>query len=214
MMGVFGALRRDELVKMRFTDVRDVGGHIIVNIPVTKTDKGRSFIIIEEDEMCALELIRQYISLRPEGVSDDRFFLCQKGKRCTSQPVGKNTFGKVPCKIAQYLGLADATVYTGHCLRRTSATLHSDAGGSMTGLMQLGGWKSSTVARSYVDDSECSKRENARLVAGVETHTYAEVSIVEKVQTESQSMNVPKSMSRAGFSFSGDFQNCNFYIKE
>lgn len=167
VMGVFGACRRDELVKMKRSDVRDMGEHILVNIPASKNDKPRSFMVIEDNEMDALRLIRSYISRRPLHETNDRFFLCLRGGRCTAQPVGKNTIGAIPSKIATFLGLPDAKSYTGHCLRRTAATLHADAGGSVLNLKQLGGWKSSTVAEGYVDDSECSKRKNARLVSGV-----------------------------------------------
>jgi len=57
--------------------------------------------------------------------------------------------------------------YTGHCLRRTAATLHSDDGGSSDSLIRLGGWKSASVARTYVDDSDSSKKMNASLVSFV-----------------------------------------------
>jgi len=70
----------------------------------------------------------------------------------------------VPSKIAAYLRLAKK--YTGHCLRRTAATLHSDAGSSSDSLMRLGGWKGASVTREYVDDSDSSKKTNASLVAG------------------------------------------------
>lgn len=156
LMGVFGACRRDELVKMKFTDVRDVGTHIVVNIPSTNTEKGRSFFIVKESEMEALTLIRNYISLRPAGASNDRFFLNFRGNRCTTQPVGKNTLGSIPSQIATYLGLPDPTCYTGHCLRRTSATLHFDAGGSTTDLMKLGG----SVVKEYIDDNHYSMLDN------------------------------------------------------
>ncbi|KAJ8912461.1 hypothetical protein NQ315_002827 [Exocentrus adspersus] len=80
-------------------------------------------IIVEENEMHALQLYRQYISVRPKEIKQRRFFLTYRNGRCTAQPVGKNTFGSIPSRIAKYLGYADAKMYTGHCLRRTSATL-------------------------------------------------------------------------------------------
>ncbi|KAJ8913120.1 hypothetical protein NQ315_006038 [Exocentrus adspersus] len=43
--------------------------------------------------------------------------------------------------------------YTGHCFRRTGATLVVDAGGDILSLKRAGGWKSSEIAMSYVDDS-------------------------------------------------------------
>lgn len=171
VIGVFGACRRDELVNMLVKDVSDVGVHIVINIPQSKNGQQRSFVIIEDkdDDMHALKLIRQYISLRPPHAQTNRFFLQYRNKKCTIQPVGKNLIGCVPAKIAKYLGLPDAEAYTGHCLRRTSATLHSDAGGNTESLKRLGGWKSSTIAQSYVNSSHHSQLSNASLISGSST---------------------------------------------
>lgn len=217
VVGVFGACRRDELVNMRFSDVQDSSAYISVNIPQTKNGVARSFLIIEENEMSALTLVRQYISLRPKEASDERFFLSFRANKCTRQPVGKNTFGTVPSKIAAYLGFSDAKLYTGHCLRRTAATLHSNAGGSMDSLMRLGGWKSSSVARGYVDNSSCSMQENARLVAGVDKDTISTSSSISHTTTvhsmiQNEVLNSEK-VQEAGVQVSGEFKNCNFYFK-
>lgn len=61
--------------------------------------------------------------------------------------------GSIPKQIAEYLGLPDAKLYTGHCFRRSSATILVDAGGDLLELKRHGGWRSSTVAEGYVDDS-------------------------------------------------------------
>ena len=51
----------------------------------------------------------------------------------------------MPQKIAQFLKLTNPELYTGHCFRRTSATLLIDAGGDITALKRHGGWKSTAV---------------------------------------------------------------------
>lgn len=62
------------------------------------------------------------------------------------------------CKeIAIFLNLSEPQLYTGHCFRRTSATLLVDAGGDILALKRHGGWKSSTVAEGYIDESVQSK---------------------------------------------------------
>ena len=51
---------------------------------------------------------------------------------------------------------------TGHSFRRTSATLLVDGGGDLTHLTDLkrhGGWKSSTVAEGYINESLHHKQE-------------------------------------------------------
>lgn len=152
LFGIFGGCRRQELVNMLIGHFDDRESVIVVTIPETKTDKKRVFTIVEENEMNSLNLIRQYVSLRPQKCCN-RFFVNYRSGRCFSQPVGKNMFGKIPSIIAKYLGLSEAHKYTGHCLRRTSATLLADAGATMTMLKRHGGWKSTTVAEGYLEDS-------------------------------------------------------------
>ncbi|KAJ8912673.1 hypothetical protein NQ315_011032 [Exocentrus adspersus] len=122
----------------------------------------------KEDEMNSLKLIRDYMSLRPRGCSEKRLFLTYRQGRCTVQPVGKNTFGKIPSIIAKYLGLSDPDKYTGHCMRRTSATLLAEAGASMTTLKRHGGWKSTSIAEGYLEDSISSKNKVLRMLAAIQ----------------------------------------------
>lgn len=210
-MGIFGGLRRDELVKLTVDDVDDRGAVVVVKIRGTKTGDSKSFNIVEENEMNALQLYKKYAALRPKGIRERRFFLSYRNGRCTAQPVGKNTFGSIPSKIAKYLGYGDAKAYTGHCLRRTSATLLVDAGADMLTLKRHGKWKSDTVASGYIDDSMASKNKICRMIAGAE-----------KAKDESPEANVNLSSFRntvelenslGGLKFSGTFSNCIFNIK-
>ena len=65
----------------------------------------------------------------------------------------KKCFRQVPSIIASYLKLADAKLYTGHCMRRTSATLLADSDADLTTIKRLGGWKSGIVAEGYIGSS-------------------------------------------------------------
>ena len=60
-------------------------------------------------------------------------------------------------EVALYLNLKYPEKYTGHCYRRSSATLYVDSGGDITGLKRHGGWKSTTVAEGYIDESAQNK---------------------------------------------------------
>ena len=71
----------------------------------------------------------------------------------TKQPLGHNTFGNFPKRIAIFLKLKDVHTYTGHCFRRTAATLLANAGGGMLQVKNLGGWKSDAVAQGYIEHS-------------------------------------------------------------
>lgn len=95
---------------------------------------------------------------RPETCSVDRFFLRYSKGKCIQQAVGINKFGSMPRNIAEFLNLPDAKDFTGHSLRRTSATLLVDAGADLTTSQRHGGWKSATVAFGYDADSINNKK--------------------------------------------------------
>jgi len=81
----------------------------------------------------------------------------------------------MPQKIAQFLKLTNPELYTGHCFRRTSATLLIDAGGDITALKRHGGWKSTAVAEGYVDTSIANKMNTAHKIASsVIPETYVQ----------------------------------------
>ncbi|KAJ8975570.1 hypothetical protein NQ317_016981, partial [Molorchus minor] len=162
ILGIAGACRTDELVNVTVDDIEDVGSSLIVKIPNTKTKIPRIFVVTDVGNM--LELFLKYLSLRPPRVKHKRLFLYYKAGKCSSQPVGKNTMGKIPSVVASYLKLPDVACYTGHCLRRSSATLLADAGVDITTIKRHAGWKSTTVAEGYVENSIENKTKIANQV--------------------------------------------------
>ncbi|KAJ8978130.1 hypothetical protein NQ317_014185 [Molorchus minor] len=145
IFGISGACRGDELTNLRVDDIEDVVSSLIITIPNTKTKISRTFVVTRtEGNTNLLDLYRKYAAPRPPHTSHGK---------CTTQPVGKNTFGKIPSIIATYLGLSDPTLYTGHCLRRSSATLLADAVADIT-----------TVAEGYIDNSVQNKTNIANQV--------------------------------------------------
>ncbi|KAJ8910767.1 hypothetical protein NQ315_008888 [Exocentrus adspersus] len=85
-------------------------------------------------------------------------------QKCTSQPVGINTLAKVPSIVASFLNLSNAELYTGHCMRRTSTSLLANKGADLTTIKRDGGWKSSAIAESYIEDSISNKLDIVRKV--------------------------------------------------
>jgi hypothetical protein len=59
--------------------------------------------------------------------------------------------------VALYLNLSNSSEFTGHCWRRTGATILAEAGGTVIQLQQAGGWSSVSVAEGYVNESSVSK---------------------------------------------------------
>lgn len=167
IMGISGACRCDELVNLKIENIQDKGKYFHVVLPDTKTKKSRSFTILEEGfPVNPINLCKKYMSLRPKNTSSSRFFVFYKNGRCTSQCVGINTLSKIPSRIAMFLKLEEPALYTGHCLRRSSATLLANAGANMTTLKRHGGWKSSTVAEGYLEESVHNKIQIAEKIQG------------------------------------------------
>jgi integrase len=147
-MGYNGACRREELVNITIDDIEFKQDLITVSIPRTKNYLPRLFAITDERWIF---LTTKYFNLRPQKVTHRRFFLTFRQGKCVNSPIGINTMGKISKEIASFLRLPNPELYTGHCFRRSSATHLANHGGSLLTIKRHGGWKSSTVAESYVD---------------------------------------------------------------
>lgn len=96
-MGITGACRCDELVKLTIDNVEDQRSILIIRIPDSKTKIERTFVVDGKttNGLNLGEIYRKYAALRPTKVDHRRFFVLYKNGKCTSQVVGKNTyFGK------------------------------------------------------------------------------------------------------------------------
>lgn len=154
IFGICGALRCDEISNIKFNDVEDIGNNkFIVSVKDTKTYMDRMFII----GPLFYSKVQEYMNLRPPEQFTDRFFIRYQEGKCLKQVIGKNKIGEIPRNIALYLGLPNPNRYTGHCFRRSSATLLSDSGANVQSLKQLGGWRSDKVALGYVENSMHAK---------------------------------------------------------
>ncbi|KAJ8912040.1 hypothetical protein NQ315_000533 [Exocentrus adspersus] len=161
IFGLAGACRRAELSQITIDNIEDKGNLVVVKITDSKNHSARSFVISAEvNNGKFLELYRKYANLRPSSVTSHRRFYIKytKGK-CSVQCIGINTIGKIPSEIAAYLGLPNPERYTGHSFRRSSATFLTDSGEEITNIKRLGGWKSTSVAESHIEESE-KQREN------------------------------------------------------
>lgn len=158
-MGLYGACRRSELLNMKLDHIDNKGDILIVTVPETKNNITRTFTITNKtvDGLNLLTIYNKYISLRPTHTPHNRLFISYKNNKCTVQPIGKNTFSKIPGKIATFFKLPEPGTYTGHCFRRSSATLLANSGSDLVTLKKHGGWRSSAVAEGYIDDCLSNK---------------------------------------------------------
>ena len=129
---------------------------LLIQIPITKNNVPRFFAIHGQ----FYEICKKYINLRPNNIEKHRRFFFKPLRREVNTPADRHKYDGPNTKtIATWLSLPDPQLYTGHSFRRTSATLLVDEGGDLTDLKKHGGWKSSTVAEGYINESLHHKQE-------------------------------------------------------
>lgn len=203
IVGVMGACRKHELWQMKTNHIQDLGTAILIQVPDTKTKIERKFTIT--GSFCTI--FKKYWALRPVNVTSNNFFLNYQKGRCTNQVIGMNKFGSMPKHIATFLKLENPEKYTGHCFRRTSATMLVDAGADITMLKRHGGWKSTTVAENYVDNSLNSRMSVANKILTEVTQTKQITSTVTSLDNLENENVTSKILGNSVPSL--HFTNCN-----
>ena len=187
IFGIAGACRRDELVKMVIDNIEDKQSILIVKIPDSKTHTSRTFIVTNNTTLDYVSIYRKYMNIRPKNCKIRRLFLKYSNGKCHNQGVGMDYIAKVPQNIAQYLGLPEPCKYTGHCFRRSSATLLVNGGSDITQLKKHGGWKSTNVAEGYIDENVTNKIYTCEKILGP-TSTVNKPPVITEAQS---SENIP-----------------------
>lgn len=122
---------------------------MIITLRDTKTKIDRTFVVRD----ASFAVVQKYYALRPVDVKTDRFFLNYKNCKCTKQVMGRHKIAQMPKIIATYLEVPHPEQFTGHCFRRSSATILANTGANLITLKRHGGWKSDRVAESYIEES-------------------------------------------------------------
>ena len=201
IFGLAGACRCEELTKLTIDDIDDKGNVIIVTIKDSKNHSARSFVITKEvNNESFLNLYRKYASLRPQQTPHRRFFLNYKHGKCSTQCVGINTIGKMPSNIAAYIGLKNPELYTGHSFRRSSATLLANSGEEITNIKRLGGWKSTSVAEGYLEESITQKKDMSNKILNLNIPSNLSCSL--EASTSSKTPQFPSSANNSSIPLS------------
>ena len=149
---------------MKIQDINDMGNLLFIKIPDSKTNKTRSFTVVGNKY---LTICRNYISKRPPGF--ERFFLKYQNGKCCKTFMGIHKIGDSAKEVASFLKLPNWKEFSGHTIRRTSATLLVDSGANITCLKRHGGWRSSSVAEGYIEESFTSKKKIAMKILAPKT---------------------------------------------
>lgn len=163
----FGCLRSCEVVAIEKGDIEDVSEGIMIKITRFKTtNKSSRFLVpntLAKSAVSPSALLRKYLDAVMPWLAEKsltRLWPRPTKEGFCTQFRGINYIGTVAKKIATFLQL-DASTFTGHSFRRSSATSAADGGISLINLKRFGGWRSDSVASSYVDDSRATAVEAA-----------------------------------------------------
>lgn len=149
IFGIYGACRCIEITNITVNDIETHINVMIITLRDTKTKIDRTFVVGD----ASFAVVQKYYALRPVDVKTDRFFFNYKNCKCTKQVIGRHKIAQMPKIIATYLELPHPEQFTGHCFRRSSATILADTGANLITLKRHGGWKSDRVAESYIEES-------------------------------------------------------------
>lgn len=198
-MGIAGGCRIEEFTHFTVDDIEDHGALLMIKI--TNKSQPRSFIINNDpnSELDFLSLFRKYMSLRPKHAGTSRFFIQYTNGKCTTHVMGKNTFGKIPSRIAEYLKLPDHASYTGHCYRSTAISLKSGFEGGLISLSRHHRLKPSILAMSGSKLKDTPPMTHNKIL---ETAKAAEKEIISKQELPT----VTPSVSNQSFN-SDEFKN-------
>lgn len=172
--------------------MEDLNSAMLIKLTNTKNKIPRSFTLTGN----FYNIYKKYANLRPSNISENRFFLNYQNGKCTRQAVGINKFGRMATEIASFLKLPNPSEYTGHCFRRSSATILVNAGEDLLSLKRHGGWRSSGVAEGYVDDSIANKLKIANKITKSVSQTSTCLSSHKLQESETSPLEPVPSCSR------------------
>lgn len=97
-----------EVYTMTTEHVKRYDNMFVVKIPQTGSTPPCTFPITGP----FVDLVQQYIDLRPGHATTNRFFLNYHNEKCTTQQIGKSQFSGMARRIADYLKLPEPERYT------------------------------------------------------------------------------------------------------
>ena len=154
-IGFFAALRRSELIQLRFehiTFVPDKGMEIL--IPRSKTDQegqGQSCAIpYGDDRLCPIRALEAWCS-RANIHSGPVFRQLTKGGNVLPNAIAPAQLNAILKNLAVACRLNDPFDYSGHSLRRGFATTASQNHAPLATIMRQGRWRHERTVLNYIE---------------------------------------------------------------
>ncbi|KAK8815286.1 hypothetical protein WA158_003498 [Blastocystis sp. Blastoise] len=165
IIAICSGLRHGEIYNLKKKNLKFCEDCILIDVERSKTDyngEGHNGYIPTVDGNVKFGLlIRKYFDCLSENEDGPLFPLITKNGFC-SKSTGEKAIGNWPRRIAKMLNLPHSDSFTGHCFRRTMATLCAEHGATTEELMIQGRWKSASVANQYVNKSMSRRLEIAK----------------------------------------------------
>lgn len=199
LLGIFGGLRSEEFCEIQFGDITELEGNLKVNLGHRKTDQasvGTTFFITQSASNTTCPIYYYGLYKKEFDVPEGFVFRQIKNGKITKQKRGKTYFYELPKRIATFLKLEAPEKYTGHAIRRTATTWLAERGASSSVIQNFGGWKSSSIAQEYIDDSDSIR---TTIAEKIQLHPRAELNAQQrsgKTEESAETKVLPHNIGR------------------
>lgn len=155
-IGFFGAMRRSELVMIKYEHLRWDNAGVEILLPHSKTDQlheGQYCAIpYGNDSLCPVTALKSW--LVKSGINSGAIF-----RRITHQHLGTEALTPLSVnhilkKRAVAANLSDINSLSSHSLRRGLATSAAKAGAPLQAIMRAGRWKQTNTVMGYIEEGE------------------------------------------------------------
>jgi integrase len=170
LIGFAAALRRSELVALRFEDLRFTGEGLILTIPRSKADQdgeGQAIGIPYGSylESCPVRALEAW--LEQSGITQGYLFISigRWGREVTGKPICDHQLAKTIKRLALGAGL-DPNIFSGHSLRSGLATSAAEGGATERAIMEQTRHRSLKQVRKYIRRGSLFK-DNAAAKSGL-----------------------------------------------
>lgn len=156
-IGFFGALRRSELVAIRYEDIKWDKAGIEVLLPSSKTDQTHEgqycAIPYGNDTLCPIRALENWLA-ESKIKSGSIFRRIIVGEHIGSSALTPLSINNILKNRALEAGITDITKLSSHSLRRGLATSAARAGAPLQAIMRAGRWKQTNTVMEYIEASE------------------------------------------------------------
>lgn len=166
-IGLFGAFRRSELVRIQHEHITWSADGIEVLLPTSKTDQEHEGQIVAipygNPQLCPITTLKKWLDASgiDQGYLFRRVF---RNEEISSNHISETAVNQVIKKRAFEAGIAHFDDFSSHSLRRGLATSAAKAGAPVQVIMRAGRWKQVNTVMEYIEAGERFTENAAKCV--------------------------------------------------